>query len=72
MILHDASPLRMSCDTSPIAADGRAPFATEVLLDENTDDHSGNMAALGARAAPAQNPDYGNVINLQRLTRPAT
>lgn len=30
----------------------------------NTDDHSGNMAALGALAAPAQNPNYGNVIPL--------
>lgn len=30
----------------------------------NTDDHTGNMAALGALAAPAQNPNYGNVIPL--------
>ncbi|MDA3638932.1 integrase [Mycobacterium xenopi] len=31
----------------------------------NADDHSGNMAALGALAARAQNPDYGNVIPLR-------
>jgi hypothetical protein len=31
----------------------------------NTDDHTGNMAALGALSAPAQNPSYGpNVISL--------
>jgi integrase len=30
----------------------------------NTDDHTGNMAALGALAAPAQNPSYDNVIPL--------
>jgi integrase len=30
----------------------------------NTDDHSGNMAALGALSAPTQNPSYGNVIPL--------
>jgi hypothetical protein len=30
----------------------------------NTDDHTGNMAALGALAAPAQKSDYGNVIPL--------
>ena len=30
----------------------------------NTDDHSGNMAALGALSAPAQTPSYGNVIPL--------
>jgi hypothetical protein len=30
----------------------------------NTDDHTGNMAALAALAAPAQNPSYGNVIPL--------
>jgi integrase len=30
----------------------------------NTDDHAGNMAALGALSTPAQNPSYGNVIPL--------
>ena len=31
----------------------------------NTDDHNGNMAALGALAAPAASPTYGgNVIPL--------
>jgi hypothetical protein len=30
----------------------------------NTDDHTGNMAALGALAAPVQNTNYGNVIPL--------
>jgi integrase len=30
----------------------------------NTDDHSGNMAALGALSAPVQSPSYGNVIPL--------
>ncbi len=30
----------------------------------NTDDHTGNMAALGALAAPAQNPSCNNVIPL--------
>jgi integrase len=30
----------------------------------NTDDHTGNTAALGALSAPAQNPSYGNVIPL--------
>ncbi len=29
-----------------------------------TDDHTGNMAALGALAALAQTPRYGNVIPL--------
>jgi integrase len=28
----------------------------------NTDDHRGNMAALGALSALAQTPSYGNVI----------
>ena len=32
----------------------------------NTDDHTGNMAALGALAAPAPTPTYGgNVIRLR-------
>lgn len=30
----------------------------------NTDDHTGNMPALGALSAPAQNTNYGNVIPL--------
>jgi hypothetical protein len=30
----------------------------------NTDDHTGNMAALGALSTPAPNPSYGNVIPL--------
>jgi integrase len=30
----------------------------------NTDDHSGNMATLGALSTPVQNPNYGNVIPL--------
>ncbi|MEZ0354097.1 tyrosine-type recombinase/integrase [Mycobacterium sp. pR1184] len=30
----------------------------------NTDDHTGNMAALGALATPAPTPSYGNVIPL--------
>lgn len=30
----------------------------------NTDDHTGNMAALGALSAQAQAPSYGNVIPL--------
>jgi integrase len=30
----------------------------------NTDDHTGNMAALGALASPAATPSYGNVIQL--------
>jgi hypothetical protein len=30
----------------------------------NTDDYTGNMAALGALAVSAQNPSYGNVIPL--------
>lgn len=30
----------------------------------NTDDHTGNMAALGALAATAQNPNYSNLIPL--------
>ncbi len=30
----------------------------------NTDDHAGNMAALGALSAPAQKLGYGNVIPL--------
>jgi methylthioribose-1-phosphate isomerase len=30
----------------------------------NTDDHTGNMAAFGALAAPAATPSYGNVIPL--------
>lgn len=30
----------------------------------NTDDHTGNMAALGSLAAPLQKPNYGNVIPL--------
>lgn len=28
----------------------------------NTDDHRGNMAALGALAGPTENPRYGNVV----------
>lgn len=30
----------------------------------NTDDHTGNMAALGALSAPVQKANYGNVIPL--------
>ncbi|CAN5609876.1 hypothetical protein BH09ACT7_BH09ACT7_23390 [soil metagenome] len=30
----------------------------------NTDDHTGNMAALGALSAPVQDPSYGKVIPL--------
>jgi integrase len=30
----------------------------------NTDDHTGNMAALGVLATAAQTPSYGNVIPL--------
>ena len=30
----------------------------------NTDDHTGNMAALGALSTPVQSPSYGNVIPL--------
>ena len=30
----------------------------------NTDDHTGNMAALGALATPTPTPAYGNVIPL--------
>lgn len=29
------------------------------------DDHTGNMAAFGALAAPAQTPSYSNVIPLR-------
>jgi hypothetical protein len=32
----------------------------------NTDNHAGNMAALGALAAPAQPPSYGNVLPMRR------
>ena len=31
----------------------------------NTDDHTGNMAALGALATPVQTPSYRNVIRLR-------
>nr|WP_313777143.1 hypothetical protein [Mycobacterium sp.] len=36
----------------------------------NTDDHTGNMAALGALSAPVQAPSYGKVIPLHGAKLP--
>ncbi len=68
---HKFASLRLAAANRPIdiaALMGHRDVKTALTVYAHlisTDEHSGNMAALGALSAPVQNASYSNVIPLR-------